>query len=233
MTAVFWDIDGTLLTTGKAGIFAWQEALARVGDVEADLWEFDTAGHPDWGIARRLLQEYAGMAEPDPATLRHLVEEYETRLPAALHRRQGRVMPNVREILVALAEMPDVCSLLLTGNTRRGAAAKLTHYGLAECFRGGAFSEDIGDRIAIARAALSWADQQGCRVRPGAVFVVGDTPHDIRCAHAVGARAVGVATGGYDAAALAAEGSWRVFEQLPPAGEFLALITERERAASD
>jgi hypothetical protein len=49
----------------------------------------------------------------------------------------------------------------------------------------------------------------------------------------VGARAVGVATGGYDAAALAAEGSWRVFEQLPPAGEFLALITERERAASD
>lgn len=233
MTAVFWDIDGTLLTTGKAGIFAWQEALARVGRVEADLWEFDTAGHPDWGIARRLLQEYAGMAEPDPATLRRMVEIYESRLPAALHRRQGRVMPNVREILIALAEMPDVCSLLLTGNTRRGAVAKLTHYGLAEFFRGGAFSEDIGDRNGIARAALRWAEQQGCRVQAGGVFVVGDTTHDVRCAHAVGARAVGVATGAYDDAALAAAGAWRVFEQLPPAREFLALISEREPVASD
>jgi phosphoglycolate phosphatase len=226
LTVVFWDIDGTLLTTGKAGIFAWQEALVRVGGVQADLWEFDTAGHPDWGIARRLLEEYVGTVEPDPAALRRMVEEYEDCLPSALHRRQGRVMPNVREILASLAELPGICSLLLTGNTRRGAGAKLTHYGLAEFFPGGGFSEDGGDRIAIARAALARADEQGCQVRPSSVFVVGDTPHDIRCARAVGTRAVGVATGVYDAAALAAEGPWCVFEQLPPAGEFLALITE-------
>jgi phosphoglycolate phosphatase-like HAD superfamily hydrolase len=233
LTAVFWDIDGTLLTTGKAGIFAWQEALDRVTGVVVDLWEFDTAGHPDWGIARRLLQEYARMTEPDPATLRRLVEEYESRLPSALHRRQGRVMPNVREILVALEEMPDVCSLLLTGNTRRGAAAKLTHYGLAGFFRGGGFSEDDGDRDMIARSALAWADQQGCRSSRRAALVVGDTPHDIRCARAVGARAVGVATGSYDAPALTAERPWRVLEQLPPPAEFVALIAEAEPAAGD
>jgi phosphoglycolate phosphatase len=233
LTAVFWDIDGTLLTTGKAGIFAWQEALDRVTGVAADLWEFDTAGHPDWGIARRLLREYARVPEPDSATLRQLVEEYESRLPAALHRRQGRVMPNVREVLVALGAMPDVCSLLLTGNTRRGAAAKLSHYGLADFFRGGGFSEDDGDRNAIARSALAWADQQGCRASRGAAFVVGDTPHDIRCAQGVGARAVGVATGAYDAAALTAERPWRVLEQLPPPAEFVALIAEAEPAASD
>jgi hypothetical protein len=85
-------------------------------------------------------------------------------------------MPNVREILVALGELPDVCSLLLTGNTRRGAAAKLTHYGLAGFFRGGGFSEDEGDRTAIARAALAWADQHGCGPGPGGALVVGDTP---------------------------------------------------------
>ena len=54
---------------------------ARVAGREADLWSFDTAGHPDFGIARRLLSEYAGQAEPDPATVRRLVERYEDRLP--------------------------------------------------------------------------------------------------------------------------------------------------------
>ncbi len=54
---VFWDIDGTLLTTGKAGIFAWADALAEITGVTVDLENFDTAGIPDHGIARRLLVE--------------------------------------------------------------------------------------------------------------------------------------------------------------------------------
>ena len=74
LTLVFWDIDGTLLTTGRAGIFAWQEALHEVTGREVDLWSFDTAGHPDFGIARRLLSEYGGQTEPEPATVRRLVE---------------------------------------------------------------------------------------------------------------------------------------------------------------
>jgi phosphoglycolate phosphatase-like HAD superfamily hydrolase len=149
---VFWDIDGTLLTTGRAGIFAWQDALLSVAGVAADLETFDTAGVPDFGIARRLLQEYAGAADPNEATLRRLVAAYEDLLPAALSRRQGGVLPNVREILTALAGEPGTHSLLLTGNTRRGADAKLRHYGLAGFFAGGGFS----DAGWIARRSPVW-----------------------------------------------------------------------------
>ena len=228
---VFWDIDGTLLTTGRAGIFAWEDALRAVAGVEANLASFDTAGIPDFGIARRLLMEYAGEPDPDEAAIRHLVSAYEALLPAALPRRPGRVLPNVREILTALAQEPGAHSMLLTGNTRRGAVAKLRHFGLAEFFEGGSFSDGPLDREAIARAAFEGAVAGGWSGDPARTFVVGDTPHDVRCGAAIGARTIAVATGSYDAAALASTGAWKTLRELPQARTFLALLAGDEVAA--
>lgn len=228
---VFWDIDGTLLTTGRAGIYAWEDALCDATGVSADLGEFDTAGHPDFGIARRLLVEYGGLVEPDASSVRQLVERYEDHLPGALPRRTGKVLPNVREILEGLAREPGARSLLLTGNTRRGAQAKLAHYRLAEFFSEGAFSDGDGDRIAIARAALALVSRSDGEAAPAPLFVVGDTPHDVRGGQAIGARTVAVATGGYDTDELAAAGAWRTLPHLPPVTEFLALLADRKVAA--
>jgi phosphoglycolate phosphatase-like HAD superfamily hydrolase len=223
---LFWDIDGTLLVTGRAGIFAWEDALRDVLGIEADLSIFDTAGYPDHGIARRLLVEYGGGDPPRSALVRQLVGRYEDHLPPSLSRKAGRVLPNVTEILTALGREPDVCSMLLTGNTRRGAQTKLAHYGLERFFTAGAFSEDDGERIAIAQQAMEQAAASGRVGNPGRVFVIGDTPHDIRCAQAIGARAVAVATGQYSLPELSAEGPWKALPELPPAGEFLALLQE-------
>lgn len=228
---VFWDIDGTLLTTGRAGIFAWEDALRIVAGVEAHLASFDTAGIPDFGIARRLLAEYAGEPDPDEAAVRRLVTAYEERLPVALPRRPGRVLPNVREILTALAQEPGAHSMLLTGNTRRGADAKLRHYGLAEFFEGGSFSDGPLDRDAIARAAFDGAVAGGWGGDPARTFVVGDTPHDVRCGAAIGAKTIAVATGSYDAAALASAGAWKTLRELPAGRTFLALLAGDEVAA--
>ena len=228
---VFWDIDGTLLTTGRAGLFAWQDALREVAGVEADLDRFDTRGHPDYGIARQLLAEWTESADPPLERVTRLVREYEDRLPAALHRRSGRVLPHVREILERLAGIDGACSLLLTGNTRRGAAAKLRHYGLSDLVGDGAFSDGAGDRTAIARAALERARASGSDAPLERVDVVGDTPHDVRCGAAIGARTIAVATGGYTAGELAEVKPWRVFRELPPAQEFLTLLSGREVAA--
>jgi phosphoglycolate phosphatase len=223
---VFWDIDGTLLVTGRAGIFAWEDALKDVLGTAADLSTFDTAGYPDYGIARRLLMEYGGVDQPSPHLVRQLVGRYEDRLPASLNRKAGRVLPNVAEILTALEREPDVCSMLLTGNTRRGAQAKLVYYGLERFFTGGAFSEDDGGRAVIARRAMEEAAASGRAGSRDRVFVVGDTPHDIRCAQAIGARAVAIATGQYTLAELSAEAPWKALPELPPAGEFVALLQE-------
>jgi phosphoglycolate phosphatase-like HAD superfamily hydrolase len=221
---VFWDIDGTLLVTGRAGIYAWEDALKDVVGVEADLSSFDTAGYPDYGIARRLLMQYGDLDHPSPELLRQLVARYEDHLPAALRRKTGRVLPNVIEILTTLEREPDAYSMLLTGNTRRGARAKLIHYGLDRFFTAGAFSEGDGERAAIATRAMEEATLSGRTATRDRVFVVGDTPHDIRCAQAIGARAVAVATGQYTEAELASEAPWKTLPELPPAGAFLALL---------
>jgi phosphoglycolate phosphatase-like HAD superfamily hydrolase len=223
MTVLFWDIDGTLLTTAKAGVPAWEEAVREVIGHDFELSSFRVAGLTDYQIAVRTF-EMLGV-EANEEQIRRMVRRYEELLPDSLPRKQGHVLPNVREILDLLEPRQDVRSYLLTGNTRGGARAKLTHYGLFRYFPDGAFAEDASERSAIAARALDLARRAG-PVNDRAVFVVGDTPHDIQCADAIGARTVAVATGGYSLDELESFHPWRAFEQLPPAGEFVRLIDE-------
>ena len=227
MIVVFWDIDGTLLTTGKAGVPAWEQAVREVVQRDFELASFRVAGLTDYQIAVRTF-EMLGVAA-DEATIRQMVTRYEELLPNELPKKRGRVLPNVREILESLNRRPDVRSYLLTGNTRGGARAKLTHYDLFKYFVDGAFAEDAGNRASIATRALALARSAG-PVGDDTVFVVGDTPHDIECANAIGARTVAVATGGYTRDELAALRPWKVFDTLPAAEEFERLIDETRGA---
>ncbi|HLG54985.1 MAG TPA: HAD hydrolase-like protein [Vicinamibacterales bacterium] len=226
MTVLFWDIDGTLLTTGKAGVPAWEQAVREVVGHDFELASFRVAGLTDYQIAVRTFEMLEVPA--DDRTLRRMVSRYEELLPTELPKKQGRVLPNVREILEQLRRRPDVRSYLLTGNTRGGARAKLTHYDLFKYFPDGAFAEDAGGRSTIAVRALDLARAAG-PVADNGVFVLGDTPHDIDCANAIGARTVAVATGGYSLDELTAHGAWRTFETLPPAPDFIRLIDETRR----
>jgi phosphoglycolate phosphatase len=223
MIVLFWDIDGTLLTTGKAGVPAWEAAVREVTGRDFQLSSIRVPGLTDYQIAVRTF-ELLGLAA-DEETLRRMVRRYEEMLPASLPQRQGRVLPNVREILDRLRERPDVRSYLLTGNTRGGARAKLTHYRLLDYFPDGAFAEDAGHRATIATRALELARRAG-PIGDNATFVIGDTPHDIDCANAVGARTIAVATGGYTVEELQAHRPWKLYAELPAAEEFIRLIDE-------
>ena len=222
MTVLFWDIDGTLISTGRAGMFAWNDSVRELTGREFDLrTQVRTAGMTDYQIAVQTFETLG--VHPESGLIERLVRRYEELLPASLPRKNGYVCPNVREILEHLRDRGDVRSYLLTGNTRGGARAKLTYYGLMEFFPDGAFAEDAGDRATIARRALALAERAG-PVAENGVFVVGDTPHDIACATAIGARTIAVATGGYTLEELQPYGPWRIFSELPPPEDFMALI---------
>ena len=223
MTVLFWDIDGTLLTTARAGVFAWEEAMRELTGREVELVSMRIAGLTDFQIAERAFETLG--IETDARFLRRFVDRYGELLPASLPRKRGSVMPNVREILEHLRGRSDIRSYLLTGNTRAGAQAKLTHYDLVQYFPDGAFAEDTGDRGSIARRALELA-RQGGPVAEDGLFVIGDTPHDVECALAIEARTISVATGGYTLEELQAHRPWRVLTELPPADEFIRLIDE-------
>jgi len=100
--------------------------------------------------------------------------------------------------LAALAGRTGLHLALLTGNYAAGARIKLHHFGLWTHFDWGAFGDDHAERGALARAALARAASRGVRLRSSRdAIVVGDTPLDIACARAAGARAVAVATGAH------------------------------------
>ncbi len=181
-----------------------------------------SAGFTDYQIGVRTF-EVLGLT-PEPDLVERLVRRYEELLPGSLHRIQGRVLPNVRAILETLrAERPDIRSYLLTGNTAAGARAKLTHYALADLISDGAFCIDATARAGIAVRALARAGADA-PVDPAQAIVIGDTPHDIECARAVGARTLAVATGGYRLEELLEHAPWHGCAELPPPAEFLDLI---------
>jgi phosphoglycolate phosphatase len=231
MTVLFWDIDGTLLATGGAGMFAWNDSVKELTGHDFDLKTMvRSAGLTDHKIGVKTF-EVLGL-EWTPELVDRLVRRYEELLPGSLPRVQGRVLENVREILEHLRrERPDVRSYLLTGNTRAGAKAKLTYYGLQEFFADGAFCEDTSERASIARRALSLARTAG-HVEADSVVVIGDTPHDVECANAIGVRTIAVATGGYSVEELERHSPWRVFPALPAPAEFVRLLDQLALPAS-
>ena len=228
MTVLFWDIDGTLLTTAKGGMFAWDDGVKEITGKDFQLQTLRVPGMTDYQIAAKTC-ELLGL-DASESLVERLVRRYEELLPTSLPRRTGHVLKNVREVLEQLRARPDVQSYLLTGNTRGGAKAKLKHYGLVDFFPEGAFAEDTRARATIAQRALELARRSG-HLAEQDMFVIGDTPHDIECANAIGVRTIAVATGGYSVEELREHHPWQLFAELPPPEEFLRLVGVSSRTA--
>lgn len=199
MSLLLFDIDGTLLLSGGAGIRAMTRAFAEVFGVEEAFRTSDVAGRTDTYILSRAL-EAAGLPDT-PDHHRQFREAYIPRLRETLGRAQaGRygVMPGIAALLDEVHRRDGVHLALLTGNFEPAAYLKLEHFQLSSYFAWGAFGEESADRNELGRVALRRAEARAvpAAARERAV-VIGDTPHDITCAHAIGARALAVATGNY------------------------------------
>jgi phosphoglycolate phosphatase-like HAD superfamily hydrolase len=223
MHVCLFDIDGTLLNTGGAGQAAMEAALASefraVGPVEG----ISTAGRTDRAIVGDLF-DYYSVAFDDPACDRFL-RAYLEHLPKQLVERKGTVLPGVQVLIESLAARDDVALGLLTGNFRDGARVKLTYFGLERHFPFGGFGDRHLDRDDVAREALgevrSRLDGQFSIDR---LWVIGDTPADVRCARAIGANAVAVATGVFSHGDLQAAGPDHLWPDFTDPGPLLALL---------
>ena len=234
---VLFDIDGTLVLTGGAGIRAMNRACAELVGHGQALANVPVAGRTD----RIILTDVVTQAghRPDDGLLERLRDRYIEHLREEIDR-PGRtqnfeslgargglkaVMPGIPELLDTLARRSDVFLGLLTGNFEAGARIKLEHFDLWRYFRCGAFGDDSADRNDLVPFALQRARECGVpELASEHILVVGDTPHDIACARAVGAVAVAVATGGFTAEQLREHGAEIVFQDLSRTEEFLKLL---------
>jgi phosphoglycolate phosphatase len=238
---VLWDVDHTLLDAGGAGIQlirrAFSEMFGRDFPPTPAL-----AGRTDRAIQLEVLTR-SGVPDPQaelPAFQR-LVAGLAPQL-GGLVRESGRALPGATEALTAVAAVADghggpdrggprhggpLVQSVLTGNMQATAVAKLAALDLDRFLdlRVGAYGdahEIRADLVPLARARAAAA--YGGDFAGRATVLIGDTPLDIEAAQLAGARSIGVATGGFSPAELAAAGADTVLPDLTDTARVLAAI---------
>lgn len=201
---IFFDIDGTLLNTGGAGQLAMERALNGDFRIQFPFEGVLTAGRTDRGITDEIFGRY--QLQNTPENRLRFRDAYLSHLPDTLATAVGGLLlPGVPEVLEGLRQADAAVLSLLTGNYSASAQIKLRHYQLDDYFVSGGFGDDHADRDDVARMALTAiAAHLDDRIDGCNTMVIGDTPADIKCARAIEAKAIAVATGRYARDELAA-----------------------------
>lgn len=223
---ILFDIDGTLLLSGRAGLRAMTRAFADTFGITNAFEGQSFGGRTDSYLVSTALRANGMPDTPEQherfrqTYIPLLAEEIER--PGTGHK---GLMPGARELLEALDDHHHLHLALLTGNYREAAEIKLQHFEIWDFFEWGAFSDDHADRNALVPIAKSRAETYDIPVEAiGRVIVIGDTPHDIDCARVAGARSIAVATGGYTTAQLKAAGADEVLADLSDTRRVVSLL---------
>ena len=193
---VLFDIDGTLVRTGGAGVKAFAKVFETEFGANDSFERLKFAGRTDVSLVR----EFFGVHNipPHRENFQRFFERYVFWLDHILQKSETATCPGIWEFIHQLQKLSPAPLLgLLTGNIRLGAEIKLRHFSLWNVFGTGAFADDHEERDQIAAIAR----ERGRAIlrehlNDDQVLVIGDTPLDIRCARAIRARVLAVATGG-------------------------------------
>jgi phosphoglycolate phosphatase len=199
---LLWDIDGTLMRSNRTGSYkdyfipTLQKVYGSAGNMEG----ITVSGMTDTQIAYEALR-HEGF---EPADIFARIDEFIEVLGAEMSRvisevdQPFAIFDGVREILTATQADPGLVNSLLTGNLSLPAEIKLRQVDLWHFFEGrpGSYGEVSHQRSELAKfAGKQFCDFFQTELHPGQFIVIGDTPNDIACARAFGAKVIAVATG--------------------------------------
>lgn len=230
MKYILWDIDGTLLLTNLAGVAALKQTIQDLYGLDNFEFTYGMAGRTDSYIVRRAIEGIKGSCTPEEIS--DLMQTYARILPQTLIEKNGHLLPNVKKTLEAIKAQPDITSLLLTGNGELAAHAKLAHFGIEQDFsyEASAFGEISELRDDLSKALWQKLQAMDPAVTKDDVVIMGDTPHDITCAAAVGIRCVILLAGSaYAKEKLETYQPWKILDKLPDEPkELFALLFPKE-----
>jgi phosphoglycolate phosphatase len=221
VSAVLWDIDGTLLSSAGAVARTFVDAVQAVCGRRPDTTGLDFGGRLDPDIAALLVAAADGRNEQVPDVLAHfetLVAERGDALSPNI-----RLLPGVADLVAELAAA-QVSQTVVTGNLESVGRFKLAATGLVPPLdlSLAAFGASGADRTAVARTALDRLGAAGWTGTPATCWVVGDTPRDLACAQALGLRCALVATGRHSVRSLSLLGADLVLTGLGDAASLRA-----------
>lgn len=224
MKLFLFDLDGTLVLTGGAGVRALDELFEKCYGVSQATASLRPDGKTDPEIFREIFRRRLNRS-PAASEMKKATRVYIQSLRGTLTKRSGyRVMRGIREFLRTIASRGDALALG-TGNFRESARLKLMRSRLWRYFPVGGFGSDSEDRAEILKIAARRASRQYHRsFRRQDIFVVGDTPRDVLAARRAGFRSIAVATGNTPLKTLRKSKPDFFFEDLSRASEVFRMI---------
>jgi len=212
MRLILFDIDGTLIDSGGAGVRALDLALKELFAIEKGFRGISMAGKTDPLIMREGLVKHGISVN---GNLESVIEAYLRHLQKEVQNDRKKLKPGVYDVLEKLRNMTDIVLGLLTGNLELGARIKLAPFNINEYFPAGAFGSDDEDRNMLLPVAVRrFQELMEDSIRIEECVVIGDTPRDVECAKIYGASCFAVATGPYSADALREAGADYVVDDL-------------------
>lgn len=223
---VLFDLDGTLLSTGGAGIRALNRAFFELHGLARAMENIDPSGKTDPAIIREIFTAKLGR-DCDAPAMAAAQERYLSRLEDECAKAEDYfVMRGIPELLERLKALQTVVGLG-TGNLERGARKKLHRSGLNSYFPFGGFGSDSEDRAEILRRGHKKAcAASGVSIASENVFIVGDTARDIAAARQAGFPVIAAATGGSPVSVLRKHKPDFLLENFEDADEFVRIISE-------
>ena len=203
LRALIFDLDGTLVDTVYAHIFAWQRALAEAG-MPLEGWRI----HRKIGMSGGLFTR---------AVAREVGHEINSEEEASLQRRHGELF---RQLLPERRPLPgaiDLIKFLYSNNIRFGIATSGNRPEIDASLDVLGISKEtvIVERGNVARAKpepdLFLACQQRMGIGVNECYVVGDAVWDLLAARRAGMLSIGLLSGGYGEDELSQAGAFRVY----------------------
>ena len=199
---LFWDIDGTLMSSTTHGAFKkyFAPVMKEIYGSAGNLADLQVSGMTDTQIFYESLRDEGFTPEKILGATEKLLPVFKKAMTDVIGKTEKpyELKPGVREILEATAKNPHFLNALLTGNLSVAAEIKLRYFDLWKYFEGAPniFGEISHDRRELGLAAVKIVGKfLNAPLKPEQFVVIGDTPNDIAAARAFGARMVSVATG--------------------------------------
>lgn len=196
MYLFLFDIDGTLINSGGAGKKALEYVFREIYEVENAMSGIVPDGKTDIEIIKEILFNKANVKEVDEGIIDFIVSEYVKKLEETIKNPSYRVIPGAKKFVQKIHYSKHNIAGLATGNIEIGAKIKLRPSGFFKYFKFGGFGSDSEDRVEILKIAYSRATKFA-EEEIEKVYVIGDTPKDVRAAKKASFISVAMATGNY------------------------------------
>lgn len=208
MRLLLFDLDATLVLTGGSGLLALNRAFKKLYKIDNAMDGIAPHGKTDPIIIREIYAARLNQSNVDIALISSVIECYLTFLQEEVERSQTyRVLPGIRDFLINVGQREGILLGLATGNVELGARIKLQRGELNRFFEFGGFGSDSENRVDLVRCAADRGRRRAGPIADCDIFVIGDTPLDVRAGKQAGFRTVGVATGHYSVSQLIDSGA--------------------------